>query len=65
MSICFIADVMCDGEDCAEFVSGDCRYYSIKKLKLSARKLAKKSGWKTTRGRDFCPRCAKKIYKKT
>lgn len=64
MSICFTADVMCNGDEgqhiCAEWVFGTVQYHNTSGTRKIAREKAKKAGWIHKDGKDYCPECAKR-----
>lgn len=63
MSICFTADVFCDGEggNCADWIFGTVQYHNTSGTREIARKKAKEKGWIHKNGKDYCPECAKKV----
>lgn len=64
MSIVYTADIFCDGDGCGQWTHGVTA--SCAPTKAEARKHAvdTRGWWLDHKGKDYCPRCAKKIKEK-
>lgn len=58
MSLTISTDVFCDGAGCSQWTHGCTGPRTDAK---AARKIAKREGWGTAAGRDFCPACVAKM----